>query len=507
MHGLGMEARFADDKQYWDAFATGKWITQGILDRLTTDDMWDFVQGVWDMLEDYWPEIVELETTMTGAAPEKVERSPVRTASGRVMPGGYYHIAFDTTRKWAAAIHEEMDIMNNEIRAQGVRAHTRQGHTKHRSEKLVGYPIRLDLDVLQQHLTDVIHDLSYRAVVRDLNKLTKDDAVRDNISHALGRTAYLQFDGWIKDLAKRPAPTGSAARIMISAIGRAASAQLALKLTTATGNFSSLTVAAWRLGPSATARGLLGFYAAPWKWREGFDFALSASPELRDKIHGADAAIRQAFETARAGIKETARKRADQVYYYALGLSERMISVPIWYAAYDQGLNKFGGDRQKAIDHADWVIRSTQNTSLIKDKAALQREGVHGPFLTLYYSQFGSKYNLFREEMHRMGRRGLPGLPRMAGFIFMMFMVENVLNSLLKGKGPDEDDSVPLWLLEGSLSDLAGASSCGRKGNSDISEDSRGGLRLALFLSKDQGGKNPLITPGFLFKGQGERTP
>jgi hypothetical protein len=457
LHGLGMEAQFADMAQYDDALAAGKGVAEGIFTHLADADLWDFAQSVWDMVGEYWPQIEELEKTMTGTAPERVEPAPVRTAEGKVLRGGYYPIAFDTSRKWAAALHEEMDLMNNEIRAQGVRAQTRHGHTKQRVQMLVGYPIRLDLGVLQQHLSNVIHDLSYRAAVRDLNKLTKDDAVRENIANALGETAYRQFDGWIKDMAARPAPSGSTARMLTNLIGRAAAVQLGLKLTTALGNFSSLTVAAWRLGPVDAVRGLLGFYAQPWKWSEGFRFALSSSPELRDRVNGADAAIREAFEGARSDLRGGLRRGLNRAAYLALGMSERMISVPIWNAAYDQGLRLFGGDGERAANHADWVIRSTQNTSLVKDKAAIQREGALGALVTLYYSQMGSKYNLFREEMRRMKRSGAPGVARMAAFTLAVFVAEHALNALLKGKPPEDKDQAGLWLLEGGLSDFASA--------------------------------------------------
>ncbi|GHV43181.1 hypothetical protein FACS1894187_25550 [Synergistales bacterium] len=121
------------------------------------------------------------------------------------------------------------------------------------------------------------------------------------------------------------------------------------------------------------------------------------------------------------------------------------------------GIYVYNGDNQKAIDHADWVIRSTQNTSLVKDKAALQREGIIGPLITLYYSQYGSKYNLFREETHRAKRDGMVGWPRMAAFLFMMFVVEQGLNALLKGRGPDDDDarSQGKFIVEGAVSNFA----------------------------------------------------
>ncbi len=458
MHGLGMDARFADDAQYYTAFKTGESITKNILDRMSSPEMWDFAQGVWDMFDSYWPQVEQLEKTMTGVTPEKIEAAPIRTPEGKVLRGGYYPVSFDTGRDWMGFKHQEKEQVNALNKAQATRAMTKHGHTKQRVERLVGHPIRLDLGVIQEHLSEVIHDLAFRPVVRDLEKLTTNDQVRAMLTHAVGREAYMQFSGWIKDLANQTKPKGAAAKAVTKAIGRAATVQLGLKLTTALGNFSSLTVAAWRLGPLDTVRSLVGFYMTPWNWSQASSFALSSSPELRDRINGADSGIRAAYDAAKAGVTDTARKQAERSFYQALGYSEYMISIPIWSAAYDQGLRMYNADHQKAVDHADWVVRSTQNTSSLKDKAAIQRDGTIGAVLTLYYSQMGSKYNLFREEMHRLKHGAkLPGTIRMTAFLLTVITLETALNELLKGKGPDEPekDQTAKWLLDGSLGNFA----------------------------------------------------
>ncbi|GHV41250.1 hypothetical protein FACS1894187_22840 [Synergistales bacterium] len=348
MHGLGMKARFADSEAYYDALRTGTAVTESVLKRMGTDGMWDFTQGVWDMLEEYWPRIAELEEKMTGVTPEKVEAAIVRTNTGRKLRGGYYPVSFDSSKNWLAATREELDKINQENKAQGVRAHTRHGHTKNRVRRLTGMPVRLDLGVLQEHLGNVIHDLAFRAPVRDVNKIIKDDSVREQVTHAIGETAYRQFDGWLKDIAARPGQTGAVSRMTSHFIGRAAAAQLGLKLTTVLGNFSSITVAAWRLGPRGTM-GLLRFYTNPFRWADGFRFANKSSAELRNRLNGADAAIREAYEQAQAGVTDTVRKQAERAFYWALGMSERLISTPIWLASYDQGLNLYNVNPLKLL--------------------------------------------------------------------------------------------------------------------------------------------------------------
>jgi hypothetical protein len=447
LHGLGMDAQFDDSAQYYEALNVGRAVLKGVLDRFATDDLWDFTQDVWDTLETYWPAIKTLQKTMTGVEPDKVEASPVRTQSGRVLRGGYYPVRFDSSKSWKAATQEELDIMNANIRAQGVNAQTWHGHTKHRVERLTGMPVLLELSTIGDHLTSVIHDLAYRAAIRDLNKLTKNDTVRTHISHALGETAYRQLDGWIKDLAgSEPRKDGPLASPLKKLIGNTAAAQLGMKITTGLGNLSSVTVAMYRLGLGGTFKNLiLNYWASPSQWAKGRKFAADSSAEVRARLNITERNIRGTIaemteNSLRDKIKRGRQWFADHLGQLFMSISEQIVTIPVWNAAYEQGLKKYDGDHQKAVDHADWMIRSTQNTNFLKDKSAVERDGTIGSLLTLYYSQYGSKYGMFREEMRRLKKRGVPGLGRMAFFGLWVIAFESSLNALLKGMGPEDDD-------------------------------------------------------------------
>jgi hypothetical protein len=59
---------------------------------------WKFVQGVWDFIDSYWPQIEAKEKRVDGVAPKKVERSKFTvTAGGKQieLAGGYFPIKYD----------------------------------------------------------------------------------------------------------------------------------------------------------------------------------------------------------------------------------------------------------------------------------------------------------------------------------------------------------------------------------------------------------------------------
>jgi hypothetical protein len=166
---------------------------------------------------------------------------------------------------------------------------------------------------------------------------------------------------------------------------------------------------------------------------------------MRARLNLTDRDVRKAIAAlTENGVRDKLKRGRQWVGDHLGGLfmsiSESIVTVPVWNAAYEQGLKKYGGDHEKAVNHADWMIRSTQNTNFLKDKSAVERDGVAGALLTLYFSQYGSKYGMFREEMRRAGKRGLPGVARMALFGLWVIAAESALNALLKGMGPEDDD-------------------------------------------------------------------
>ena len=184
-NAVGSTERPADDAQYYAEYEAGKAVAEAIFNRLSSDAMWDFCQDVWDYLDTFWPEIEALEERLNGAAPEKVEATPIRTASGKVLRGGYYPVRFDANADWTAFVHNEQESVKALYEDQTHRPGTRKGHTKERVERVAPRQLLLSLDVIAEHTANVVHDLTHREIVRDLYKLIHDDAVRGLLTHNL----------------------------------------------------------------------------------------------------------------------------------------------------------------------------------------------------------------------------------------------------------------------------------------------------------------------------------
>jgi len=451
----------ADDAQYYQAYQAGASVVEALFGRVANDEMWAFCQDVWDLIDTFWPEIKALEEKMTGAAPEKVEATTVTTASGKKLRGGYYPVKFNANADWKAFLSSEKENARALYENQGRPAATRHGHTKERVERIAGRQLSLSLNVIDEHLNNVIHDLTHRPLVRDLTKLIKDDRVRGLLNHAVGRAGFQQFNPWIQALASPSTPTDPIGRVMSKLMGNAAAVGLGFNIISMVGQTVSLVPAAWKLGlrdvlPAiADTLTLRGLWDAKWR-----DAAFALSAELADRINGTDRDIRAALELERSGAGKKLLSGAKAAMYIGMGWMDMAVSLPVWSAAYDKGLKLFGGDTQRAVDYADGIIRQTNNTGAVKDLAQAQRGTVFKKLFTMYYSAFGSMYQMFREEMTRAGRTGLPGKIRLAAFCFMMFGVQAALEDILKGRAPWNDDDwdeeekgteLLKWMLQGGL--------------------------------------------------------
>jgi hypothetical protein len=114
------------------------------------------------------------EKRVTGVEPKKVQGVPfnVMSADGVevAMRGGYYPLKYDPAASDRASQHDAAEVAKDMMRGAYTRATTRRGHTKER-QKEVKNKLRLDLNVITQHITQVVHDLTWHEWLIDTNKL------------------------------------------------------------------------------------------------------------------------------------------------------------------------------------------------------------------------------------------------------------------------------------------------------------------------------------------------
>ena len=453
----------ANDAQYYEAYNAGKAVVETIFNRLGNNRMWEFCQEVWDMIDEYWPEIKALEEKMTSIAPEKVEATPVRSGDGRIFRGGYYPVKFDRMIDWKAYQQGEKEDAKALYENQWQRAGTRHGHTKERVERIASRPLSLKLDVIGEHLSNVIHDLAYRETIRDLNKLVKNDRVRELLTHAVGKEAFKQINPWIQSLAAPDNVSDGADRFVSKIVGNVMTAALGMNIPVRFMQLGNFAPAVYKLGLKNVLPAMRDALRGRVLWdREYRDKAFSLSTELKDRLMAGERDLRRMFGVYKDGKMAKTANAVKTAAMFGLGWADMIVAMPIWYASYDVGLKTFGNERQ-AIDYADQITRLTNNTTQSKDRAAILRGNSFKKLFTMFYNASNTAYNLFSEEAARYGHKGLPGRIKFIGFLFAMFTVQSMIQSIVKARAPWNDDDwdekdkcteVVKWMLQGTISNF-----------------------------------------------------
>lgn len=423
---------------------------QAILSHLDGRD-WETVQAIWDLIDSFWPDIKKMEEDLNGVAPDKVQPAPVETHVGQFR-GGYYPIKYDTRISYRAFQREEkagQSLFENSF----TRPATRKGHTKERTGS-GGQALRLDLDVMSEHIGQVIHDLSHRRAIMDVNRLANDVRIREAIEQTAGREMYKQIKPWLQSVANEVLqPESYWEKLIGQARVGATVVNMGLKVTTAIvqplGYLNSVDM----LGERYAWKGLTDFLGSrggsvsPWtNMKRATEFVQSRSTMMENRQRTFDRDVRDSLQRL---TKENRIQEWQRSFFYFTGLMDMAVSVPTWLGAYRKAMEggvveiEPGGERA-AIDYADSVVRQTQSSGGAKDLARIQRGGQVQRSFVMFYSYFSVLYNQFSRQISRV-KRGDISLPRLAASAMYLWFAPSILGEMIAARGPEDDEEWTAW--------------------------------------------------------------
>lgn len=410
-----------------------------VLATLTRDE-WAFVKATWEYINTFWPDIAALQTRLTGLAPDKVEADPftVRTADGfdLELPGGYYPLQYDGSYSWAQ-FKADVKGETQDIGATSyTRAATKHGHTETRVGS-GGKPVKLDLSVLTNHVRNVVHDLTHREAILDVNRLLERPGVRSAIEQAVGIPMYRALRPWLVRVANDRLPPASPVEELLGRARVGATiVNMGLKVTTAVVQPLGILQTVDLVGAKYTRRGLSAFFANPRKaWR----YVKESSTAMRNRQASFDRDVRDI--TKRKG-KLSGIERA---WFYFTGLADMAVAVPSWIGAYQKSMETLApGDHEAAVAFADSAVRLSQSGGAAKDLARIQGGPESMRLFTMFYSYFSALYGLGRRRVAGL-KQGRIGVPEFAGSVLLLWFLPSVLSELIAGRGPEDDEDAAAW--------------------------------------------------------------
>jgi hypothetical protein len=123
-------------------------------------------------------------------------------------------------------------------------------------------------------------------------------------------------------------------------------------------------------------------------------------------------------------------------------MMDLMATYPSWLAGYKNGMEKFS-DREKAIEYADMIVRTTQPTASPKDLTWVQRGGktrseMHKS-LTMFYTFFNMFANRMRETHRRFGAKNINSAQLLKSYWWLV-VAPAILVGVIQRRGIGDDD-------------------------------------------------------------------
>lgn len=415
------------------------------LDAWMTESDWVMVQEIWDTVDSLWPDIEALNIRTTGLAPARVEPVPINNRHG-TFRGGYYPVVYDPKNRSKKGMKQATnnDKKSSEMLFENsyMKPATEGGFNEERTV-YVG-PILLSLDVLPRHLNEVVHYLSHYEAVVAVDKITNDADFKLTIAETMGPEIAKQFRPWLQAIAndsQKAADQTYVDGVLRNVRSGMTVVSMGYKLSTVTMQLFGLLTTLNEIGikdTSIAAGQMLLKPVETWK------FANEQSGEVRHLMNTFDRDVKASID-GMFGRK----KPVDNIKLYAfhlMGMVQKMVSVLTWTGAYNQATDKLKS-REDAIRYADASMRMSQSSGAVKDLAAIQRGGEATQIFTMFYTYFSAMYG----QVTDIGRNAKSGDAALAiaGLTYVI-LLPTLMDGLLKGKIPEEEDEWLGWFLKES---------------------------------------------------------
>lgn len=415
---------------------------KAVLDTLTKQD-WETCQKVWDLLESYRPEVNALNRRLTGSDIKLVEASSIKTKFG-TYKGGYFPLKYDGELSYRADVNEQAANFKDLFGANWAPPMAAHGHRMMRVGS-GGQKVKLDINVVAEHIDKVITDLTHFETIRDIDRLLQDKEVAGALISRIGQDQYELFRPWLSKMATdRALDTSPISKLLTRVRGGASVANMGWKISTAITQVLGYLTSVDHLGVKWAAQGLKEFYGNPGAIAAKTQFVFDRSPEMAARMKNNDRDIRDFMRRIDLSKPQNQIRNS---FFYMTGLMDLGVALPTWYGAYMKEMAT-SNDETKAIAAADQAVRMTQGSGLARDLAGIQRGTELEKLFTMFYSYFSVLYNRGYQVANQIKREGMSALPQAAASALWLWFLPAALNELIVGRGPKDDDKWLEWLAK-----------------------------------------------------------
>lgn len=395
------------------------------LDQTLDKRDWDFVEGIWSHINEYWGERNKIQNDLYGTPMGKVPGLKIQLRNGRTIQGMYYPIKYD--QKLAGITNERAA---NEIAAedlQGISAFALgMGSTKSREKGSGGQLLRLDLDVYTSHISEAIQHVSMREATVDVYKLLNRKEVVSTLERTIGPEGLNMLRQWVSDnwhssIIEMSEWNGTLNRLRHNY----AFATMGYRVSTALLNVLNIFGMMDRMGPYNALKATADFYfgGGPNAFRnvrDQYRFITQKSTYMRERAANMDrdmvlgdkiqvgqneSEIRSLITHGKYGID-----KINSGAFKIMAWTDEMFSLPEWMATYKGTMRKLSLEGKlsqeemnaEAVRLADKAVRETFGSGEVKDQTAFMRKGDWLTKMTSFFSYTNLVTNQFIRAGYEM---------------------------------------------------------------------------------------------------------
>lgn len=423
---------------------------ESMLDRVLPTEAWDFIEDVWSIVNSYRDAAFALHKDITGVEPKAVDPIKFKLSSGREIAGGYYPLKYDGDQARADSVivrkMSEKEMLN-ELGMSFTKPMTKTGHLISRIGS-GGKPVKISIDVLHEHLENVVHDIFFRRAVIDAHKMIKDPEFTQAYIDAAGKDQYDRLMPWLTDIAtnNKAKLTGAFNKNMKAVRSNISLWLMGYKFGTAVQQLTGFMEALPEIGPRYMIQGMAKAYASgPRSFWENWNFIRERSEYLSTRVtFGKDRDIRAI--TTSVGNRTPYRALKENGFIF-LSLMDAGIGTAVWRGAFDRAMDGHTNginarDEEAAIAYADQVVRRALTSGETHQLPEIMRGSELDKFVTSIYSYGSKQYNRTRHKTYQV-RYGQIGWPEYIASMFVMHAMVPIVAAILAGRfwpWPDDDE-------------------------------------------------------------------
>ena len=404
-----------------------------LLSQLNADQL-NALQGVWDLFEQYRPQIAAVTRRVLGIEPEWIAPRPftITSADGQTVSlrGGYYPVMYDPRASAVAADQELHDMESGAYSA----AVINRGFLKSRVAEVHNRPLLYNMAGIYRGLNNVIHYLAWYEWQLDSNRLLNSKRVSDAIRDHYGDDVYRQFKSWARDIAVGDLQIEGEGVALVNAVRRNAGvAGLGFNIISALKQPLGLLQSVARVG---------GQHILPQLGR-WMIHARQMTREAKAQSAFMQNRARTRFRELNELAASLSQKNKLQTFlarhsYTMIMFVQMQVDVITWHAQQQKSLEA-GASIEEANRHADQAVIDSQGSGMLKDLSAAERGHIMKLF-TIYYGFMNTIMNLNYNTLTSTRQGKIEKAVNLTVLLAIAPILEAALSDLLKPGDSDRWD-------------------------------------------------------------------